>query len=187
MNAVVRGLSLAGLMLLLGACAPELILGLGAMGGLLLLSEPAKAPAAAPAAPAQAQAAPAPAPTPAPTPAPPAAAQPPRDFIVYFDFNSAKTRSDAVATLDSAIAAYRALGGQNRTVTVVGHTDRAGSNRVNQRLSVRRADAVEAYLAGKGIAATLVMTSGLGELDPRVVTPDGVREQQNRRAELRIN
>jgi OmpA-OmpF porin, OOP family len=173
MTLVQRGLSLAGLMLFLAACAQE-------------PAKPAAAPApAAPAAPAQAQAAPAPAP--APTPAPPAAAQPPRDFIVYFDLNSTKIRTDAAATLDSVVTAYRALGGQNRTITVVGHTDRSGSNRFNQRLSVRRADAVEAYLAKKGISATLVMTSGLGELDPRVATPDGVKEQQNRRAELRIN
>jgi len=166
-----RGLMLAGVISFLGACASEEPKS----------PAPAARPAAAPAAPQAAQA-------PAPAPMPPAAAQPARDFIVYYDFNRPAIRPDAAAVLDQLIAAYRALGGQGRTVTVIGHADRAGNPRYNQRLSVRRADAVEAYLASKGnIAVTLVMTSGLGEIDPRVATPDGAREQQNRRAEIRIN
>ncbi len=42
------------------------------------------------------------------------------------------------------------------------------------------------YLKGKGITTGL-STSGKGETDPRVPTPDGVEEQENRRVEIRIN
>jgi outer membrane protein OmpA-like peptidoglycan-associated protein len=51
-------------------------------------------------------------------------------------------------------------------------------------LSVRRAEAVKAELVGQGIGGATVDVLARGELDPLVVTPDGVREPQNRRAEI---
>ncbi len=49
---------------------------------------------------------------------------------------------------------------------------------------MRRADAVAAALAAAGIAPRAVATSSRGESEPRVPTADGVREAQNRRAEI---
>jgi OOP family OmpA-OmpF porin len=51
-------------------------------------------------------------------------------------------------------------------VTITGYTDRLGSDAYNQRLSVRRADAVKAYLVSKGTAQNRVYTEGKGEKQP---------------------
>ena len=56
-------------------------------------------------------------------------------------------------------------------VTVTGHTDRVGSAAYNMRLSMRRAEAVKAYLAKLGIPAVKIVAIGKGETDP--VTKSG--------------
>ena len=65
-----------------------------------------------------------------------------------------------------------------------GHTDRAGSEAYNMRLSQRRAEAVAAYLASHGIDTSAMAVDWFGETKPMVATPDGVPEQANRRAEI---
>lgn len=116
---------------------------------------------------------------PMPAPEPPA-----RDYLVFFDFDKTDIRSDSASILDRVIDAIAALG--SNSVTLVGHADRAGPTSYNQGLSERRAEAVRSYLDRKGVDATMEVT-GRGEEDPRVPTPDGVREQENRRVEIRIN
>jgi outer membrane protein OmpA-like peptidoglycan-associated protein len=69
-------------------------------------------------------------------------------------------------------------------VAIAGHTDTSGSAAYNMGLSIRRADAVKAYMAGKGIADSAMVTKGFGETNLLVQTADGVREPQNRRAEI---
>jgi outer membrane protein OmpA-like peptidoglycan-associated protein len=54
------------------------------------------------------------------------------------------------------------------------------------RLSKRRADAVKAALVKEGIAAGNISVFAKGETEPLVPTPDGVREPQNRRAQIVI-
>ena len=51
-------------------------------------------------------------------------------------------------------------------IIAVGHTDSIGSDAYNQRLSVRRAEAVKAYLVSKGIERNRVYTEGKGEKQP---------------------
>ena len=127
---------------------------------------------------AQLEARPAPAAAPAPA-APPA----PRQFIVFFDFDRSNITAEGARVIQQVIASYRQKAGP---VSVVGHTDRSGTPQYNQGLSVRRANSVKAALVRGGIAAGQVSTAGRGESEPRVPTPDGVREPQNRRAEIRI-
>lgn len=131
---------------------------------------------------------PAPAPAPAPPPAAPTAApapEPPsRDYLVFFDFDKSNIRADAASVLDQVISAVAAL--KPSSIVAVGHADRAGSDNYNQALSERRAASVKAYLGDHGVATDTVKTAGRGESDPRVKTPDGVREQENRRVEIRL-
>jgi len=122
---------------------------------------------------------------PAATPAPQAVAEPPaRDYLVFFDFDQSAIRPDSAGILNRVVDAMRDL--KARAVELVGHTDRAGASDYNQRLSERRAAAVRSYLAGRGIPVEDMTTSGRGETDPRVETPDGVREQENRRVEINL-
>jgi outer membrane protein OmpA-like peptidoglycan-associated protein len=117
--------------------------------------------------------------TPAPSPVPQCNFGP---YIVFFDFDQSAITAEAANTLDQAVAGYGNCGGAR--IMLAGHTDRAGSARYNLGLAERRATAVNNYLAGKGIPAARISQSALGESNPRVITPDGVREQENRRVEI---
>jgi outer membrane protein OmpA-like peptidoglycan-associated protein len=128
---------------------------------------------------------PAPPPAPAPTVAAAPGPEPPaRDYLIFFDFDKTDIRADSAGILEQVIEAIGALNAKG--AGLIGHADRAGSNAYNQSLSERRADAVKDFLAGRGVPAGQISTQGRGETDPRVPTPDGVREEQNRRVEIRI-
>jgi outer membrane protein OmpA-like peptidoglycan-associated protein len=144
----------------------------------------------APPAMAAAASAPAPRPAPAPAPAPaaaptPARAQTPdiqRSFLVFFDFD----KSDITAQAERVIvqAAEHAKRGGVARIVVTGHADTSGPAPYNQRLSERRAAAVRDALQRNGMQAAAISTLGKGESEPLVNTGDGVREAQNRRAEI---
>lgn len=109
---------------------------------------------------------------------------PARDYLVYFDFDETEIGPDAANVLDRVAQGVFSVG--SSSVTLIGHADTAGPANYNQWLSERRAFAVREYLLGKGLAADMVV-KGRGEEDPRVRTPDGVKEQENRRVEIQIN
>ncbi len=108
-----------------------------------------------------------------------------RSYLVFFDFDSSRLTPEARQIVASAAA--DALQGKTTRIDVTGHTDRSGSDRYNQALSVRRAEAVRRELVADGVADSLIVTRGVGESDPLVPTADGVREPQNRRVEIVIN
>jgi OmpA-OmpF porin, OOP family len=101
---------------------------------------------------------------------------------VFFDFDKSNIRPDARPIIEEAANNAR-KGGMSR-VTLTGHTDRAGSDAYNQRLSVRRAEAVKAEFVRLGFNPNDVAVVGKGEADPLVPTADGVREPKNRRVEI---
>ena len=105
--------------------------------------------------------------------------------LIFFEFDSATPQQDAVETVQYVVENAPACNW--RAFTVVGHTDRAGSNAYNEGLSLRRAEAVANLMASRGIPAASISTEALGEASPRVPTADGVRELQNRRVEIRIS
>jgi OOP family OmpA-OmpF porin len=51
-------------------------------------------------------------------------------------------------------------------ILAIGHTDRIGSVKYNQKLSVKRAEAVKQYLVDKGIAANRIYAEGKGKSQP---------------------
>jgi outer membrane protein OmpA-like peptidoglycan-associated protein len=106
----------------------------------------------------------------------------PGPFIVFFDWNKSDITAEASSILDNAANAF-ATTGQAR-VQLAGHADKSGKDEYNVGLSQRRADAVKAYMAGKGVPDTAVATEAFGESKPLVDTADGVREPQNRRVEI---
>ena len=121
--------------------------------------------------------------TPAPvTPAPDKNVTAKKTFLVFFDWDQAIIRQDAVEILTEAAAAARH--GTLAIIQLTGHADRSGARRYNQSLSERRAVAVQRFLIGKGVPADIIATLGKGEDDPLVATPDNVREPRNRRVEI---
>ena len=110
---------------------------------------------------------------------------------VLFDFDKADIRPDAASTLGQAADILRRQ--SKRGVSIEGHTDGKGAADYNQRLSERRAVAVQRWLAGKGGLTGLMMkTRGWGATKP--VAPntkldgsdDPVGRQKNRRVEIVI-
>lgn len=101
---------------------------------------------------------------------------------VLFDTANAELTPEATSTLDQAVDIL------NRdpalSVTIEGHTDSDGSERLNLDLSTRRADAVRSYLVDNGVAADRLIALGRGESEPIAdnSTPEGKR--QNRRIEF---
>jgi OOP family OmpA-OmpF porin len=71
-----------------------------------------------------------------------------------------------------------------KSVTAVGHADSVGSSDMNQRLSERRAEAVKAYLLGKGLDASMIRTDARGELEPVADNETVAGRSQNRRTEV---
>jgi outer membrane protein OmpA-like peptidoglycan-associated protein len=121
--------------------------------------------------------------TPPPPPPPPQPQEQP-SYLVFFDFDRSNITSEASQVIRQAADAIR--NGAQVRIVVTGHADRAGSADYNLRLSQRRADAVRQELQRAGVASNQVVTRGRGEEEPLVQTPDGVREPQNRRAEIVI-
>ena len=74
-----------------------------------------------------------------------------------------------------------------RTALIEGHTDSIGSEEYNQGLSQRRANAVQSYLVGQGIAVSRIAASGKGEDSPVGDNSSVTGRQQNRRVEVIIN
>ncbi len=103
-------------------------------------------------------------------------------YLVFFDFDKSKVGQGGDSVLDAVSTEVkgRSLG----AVNVVGHTDTSGSDRYNDKLAMRRANAVRDSLVKRGVEASLIKVEGRGEKQLLVQTPDGVREPANRRAEI---
>lgn len=67
------------------------------------------------------------------------------------------------------------------SVRISGHTDATGSDKLNDALSLDRANQVKTQLVQKGVKPTLISVSSHGKNNPAVPTPDGVAEPRNRR------
>ena len=147
---------------------------------------PAPAPRAAAPAPAPAPRAAAPAPAPAARPAPPPAAATKVTYAAdtFFDFDKSVLKADGKAKLDDLVGKVKAI--NLEVIIAVGHTDSAGSDAYNQKLSVKRADAVKAYLTTKGIEKNRVYTEGKGEKQPVADNKTDAGRSKNRRVEIEV-
>ena len=132
---------------------------------------------------------PPPPPPPPPTPPPPAAPKPTSEKVTFaadtfFGFDRAVLKDEGKQKLDDIV--NQLDGVALEVIVAVGHTDSVGPEAYNQRLSVRRAEAVKAYLVSKGIEANRVYTEGKGEAQPVAdnKTKDG--RAKNRRVEIEV-
>ena len=92
------------------------------------------------------------------TPMPPKAEEP-VSVSVLFDFDRSVVRPGEASKLDEL--ATKSKGRANDRLDAVGHADRIGGDSYNLALSKRRAEAVSAYLAGKGVDVKRIRTAPL--------------------------
>ena len=103
---------------------------------------------------------------------------------VLFDFDSDRIRPDAERTLAEVAEVMKAYGG--RPMRVEGHTDSVASDDYNQKLSERRAQSVQRWLAATGGVSGAIAPRGFGESKPVDTNDTPAGRQQNRRVEIVI-
>jgi OOP family OmpA-OmpF porin len=102
----------------------------------------------------------------------------------FFDFDKAVLKPAGKASLDDLVSK---LGGMNLEVVIaVGHTDSVGTDEYNQKLSIRRAESVKAYLESKGVESNRVYTEGKGEKQPVADNKTDAGRAKNRRVEIEV-
>jgi OOP family OmpA-OmpF porin len=103
---------------------------------------------------------------------------------VLFDFDKAILKNEGKAKLDDLAGKVKAI--NLEVVIAIGHTDSIGSDAYNQKLSVRRAESVKAYLVSKGIEPNRIYTEGKGEKQPVASNKTKDGRQKNRRVEIEV-
>lgn len=103
-------------------------------------------------------------------------------YLVFFDFDKSDIGAGGQNVLDAV--AQEVQGRNVNAVSIVGHTDSSGPNSYNNKLAMRRANAVRDALITRGVDASLIRVEGRGEDELLVQTADGVREPANRRAQI---
>lgn len=110
----------------------------------------------------------------------PQAAREPKTFVVFFDFNRSNLTREADAVVAHAVGTAEQSGPIR--IRITGHADTVGSASYNDRLSLRRAEAVKTAMVHDGFSPREIAIEGRGFHDPLVPTGHDVREPQNRRA-----
>ena len=102
----------------------------------------------------------------------------------FFDFDKSVLKPEGKAKLDDLVSK---MSGMNLEVIIaVGHTDSVGTDAYNQKLSVRRAEAVKTYLVSKGVEKNRVYTEGKGEKQPVADNKTAEGRAKNRRVEIEV-
>ncbi|WP_310614010.1 outer membrane protein OmpA [Limnohabitans sp.] len=102
----------------------------------------------------------------------------------FFDFDKSVVKPAGKAKLDDLVSKVKGI--NLEVIIAVGHTDSVGSDAYNQKLSVRRAEAVKAYLVSKGIEKNRIYTEGKGEKQPVASNKTSEGRAKNRRVEIEV-
>lgn len=102
----------------------------------------------------------------------------------HFDFDKAILKGDLSKL---RLIAQRLLDNPEIDAEIVGHTDSIGSVKYNQKLGLRRANAVKNWLVKQGVSPNRIITSSKGELNPIASNKTKAGRAQNRRAVVVIN
>ena len=104
-----------------------------------------------------------------------------------FAFDSAELTAEGKTALQALGDDIRAKGATLVDVDIVGHTDSMGPEEYNQQLSLRRAAAIKEFLVQeKGVDASIIDVSGMGESQPVADNATAEGRAKNRRVEVSV-
>lgn len=104
---------------------------------------------------------------------------------ILFASNKFALLNSATLKLDQVAEALKAQDSDKQMV-VEGHTDSQGSDRINQPLSLNRANAVRDYLVTRGVDANKISAVGMGSSHPLLDNNSSANRANNRRVEIVI-
>ncbi len=102
----------------------------------------------------------------------------------FFDFDKSVLKPEGKAKLDDLVSKVKGI--NLEVIIAVGHADATGTDDYNQKLSVKRSEAVKAYLVSKGIEKNRVYTEGKGEKQPVADNKTSAGRTKNRRVEVEV-
>ncbi|MDD4142095.1 MAG: DUF5723 family protein [Bacteroidales bacterium] len=117
----------------------------------------------------------------------------PEEAIVYsidyatvnFDINKFNIKTPAEEILDKII--YLTKNNKATKIEIIGHCDNTGNDRINDPLSVNRAESVKKYLADGGVNKDIISTEGRGSHDPIATNSTVDGRTKNRRVDITID
>lgn len=108
----------------------------------------------------------------------------PASFTVYFVFGQDELTEESRKAITSVMQDVTRRPAPE--ITVTGHADQVGAERINDALSQRRAERVKDLFVQRGVPADRITIVARGAREPLVRSADGVAEARNRRAEINI-
>jgi len=107
-----------------------------------------------------------------------------KSYEIVFKTGSAVLLAKGKPILDTVVAYLKR--NPDVEVTIDGHTDNIGSDKVNNPLSVKRAEATKKYLVSKGVNGDRLTTAGFGSTQPVADNKTAEGRAKNRRIEIKI-
>jgi len=109
---------------------------------------------------------------------------------IFFDKNKSTLRKQSMVELETVLKLLKE--NPKMVIEISGHTDNAGNDKLNQKLSQDRAQAVVNFLVKKGSSKKQLIAKGYGKTQPIAPNalpngkPDPAGMQLNRRVEMKI-
>jgi outer membrane protein OmpA-like peptidoglycan-associated protein len=110
--------------------------------------------------------------------------RPAATYVIFFVLGQAEVAPRSTGMLAAAIEGIHST--PNADISVVGHTDAIGDENANLALSLRRAQVVRDALIKGGVPPAEIEIGYHGSNNPRIPTPPGVPEPENRRVEVTV-
>jgi len=107
-----------------------------------------------------------------------------RNIKVYFDYDKADLRDDAISILEEAALAMNRY--PEASILITGNCDRRGSEAYNLNLGKQRSEAVRAFMLSKGVPEKRIVIVSRGKLDAVAPITDIVGMQKDRNAQFMI-
>lgn len=107
-----------------------------------------------------------------------------KNVKVYFDYNKADLRDDAIKILQNAVGTLRR--NPEASILITGNCDRRGSEAYNEKLGRRRAESVKKFMLDNGILEEHIRIISRGKLDAIAPITDLVGMQKDRNAQFMI-